>query len=151
MNTDRIEKNIELNAPLSRVWRALTNYKEFGKWFGVKLDGPFEVGKSVRGQITYPGFEHLTMEIKVHRIEPESSFSFYWHPYAIDPKQDYSKESPTLVEFRLKKLSTGTLLLVSESGFDALPLKRRQEAFRMNEGGWEQQMLNVETYVKENS
>jgi uncharacterized protein YndB with AHSA1/START domain len=144
---DRIEKRIELKAPVSRVWRVLTDYREFGEWFGVKLEGPFAVGQVSRGQITYPGYEHLTLEAVVQKMEPERLFSFTWHPCAIDPKMDYSKETPTLVEFKLEKTATGTLLSVTESGFEKIPASRRAEAFRRNDGGWTEQMKNVEKHV----
>jgi uncharacterized protein YndB with AHSA1/START domain len=149
MITDRIEKQIELKAAVSRVWRALTDYKEFGEWFGVKLENPFVAGKASSGRITYPGYEHLIMEVVVQKIEPERLFSYTWHPYAVDAKKDYSKETPTLVEFRLEKTATGTLLVVTESGFDKIPADRRLEAFRKNEGGWAQQMKNIERHVAE--
>jgi uncharacterized protein YndB with AHSA1/START domain len=145
--TDRIEKGVELKAPVSRVWRALTDHHEFGSWFRVKLDGPFVPGRTVRGQITYPGYEHLKWEAVVQKMEPERLFSFTWHPYAVDPNQDYSSEVPTLVEFTLEKIAAGTLLRVVESGFDKLPDKRRLEAFRMNEGGWSEQMKNIAQHV----
>jgi uncharacterized protein YndB with AHSA1/START domain len=147
LSTDRIEKRVELNASPARVWRALTDYREFGEWFRVKLEGPFVPGKATRGNITYPGYEHLVMEVVVQKMERERLFSFHWHPYAVDPKVDYSKERPTLVEFRLEKTSTGTLLVVTESGFDAIPAGRRDEAYRMNSGGWAEQMRNIETHV----
>jgi uncharacterized protein YndB with AHSA1/START domain len=147
MSQDRVEKRIELKAPVSRVWRALTDYREFGDWFKVKLEGPFVAGKVARGQITHPGYEHVQMQMVVQAIEPERLFSFTWHPYGIDPKVDYSKETPTLVEFRLEKSLVGTLLEVTESGFDKVPKERRDEAFRMNDNGWAQQMKNIESYV----
>ena len=147
--TDRIDKSVELKAPVSRVWRALTDHHEFGSWFRVKLDGPFVPGRTVRGQITYPGYEHLKWEAVVQKMEPERLFSFTWHPYAIDPNQDYSSEVPTLVEFTLQKIAAGTLLRVVESGFDKLPDKRRLEAFRMNEGGWSEQMKNIAQHVEQ--
>jgi uncharacterized protein YndB with AHSA1/START domain len=144
---NRIEKRIELKAPLSRVWRALTDYREFGEWFGVKIEGPFLPGQPAQGQITYPGYEHVRWQVVIQKMEPERLFSFTWHPYAIDPKADYSGETPTLVEFRLEKTSTGTLLLLTESGFDKIPAHRRAEAFRMNDGGWSAQMKNIERHV----
>lgn len=144
---DRIEKRLELNAPISRVWRALTDYREFGEWFRVKLDGPFVEGRVSTGHITYPGYEHLRWEAVVQKIEPERLFSFTWHPYAVDPNVDYSKEPPTLVEFKLEKTAKGTLLTVTESGFDKVPSHRRFEAFRMNDGGWTEQMKNIERHV----
>jgi uncharacterized protein YndB with AHSA1/START domain len=142
-----VEKRIELKAPVSRVWRALTDHREFGEWFRVKLDGPFVPGQVSRGHITYPGYEHLKWEATVEKMDPERLFSYTWHPYAVDPNKDYSKESPTLVEFTLEKTASGTLLVVKESGFEKVPADRRAEAFRMNEGGWAEQMKNIEGYV----
>lgn len=144
---DRIEKKIELAASLSRVWRALADYREFGEWFRVKIDGPFVEGQVSRGHITYPGYEHLKWEAVIQKIEPEKLFSFTWHPYAVDPNADYSQEPPTLVEFRLEKTAKGTLLTVTESGFDKIPSHRRIEAFRMNEGGWAEQVKNIAAYL----
>jgi uncharacterized protein YndB with AHSA1/START domain len=143
-----IEKRIELNAPVSRVWRALTNHEEFGSWFRVKLDGPFVAGQVSRGRITYPGYEHLKWEVTVEKVEPERLFSFTWHPYAVDPDTDYSSEPTTLVEFRLEPKDGGTLLTVTETGFDAIPKDRRFEAYRMNEGGWTEQIKNVKRHVE---
>jgi uncharacterized protein YndB with AHSA1/START domain len=143
----RIEKRMELQAPVSRVWRALTDHREFGEWFRVKLDGPFVPGQISCGHITYPGYEHVKWEAVVQKMEPERLFSFSWHPYGIDPKVDYSKEAPTLVEFRLEKTASGTLLVLTESGFDKVPSDRRAEAFRMNDRGWTEQMKNIESYV----
>jgi uncharacterized protein YndB with AHSA1/START domain len=144
---DRIEQRVELKAPLSRVWQALTDHREFGEWFRVKLEGPFVPGQVSRGYITHPGYEHVRWEVVVRKMEPEKLFSFTWHPYAVDPQVDYSTETPTLVEFSLEKTATGTLLVVTESGFDKIPHARGPEAFRMDEGGWTQQMKNIESYV----
>lgn len=145
--TDRIEKNIELNAPIERVWRALTDHEEFGAWFGVRLDGPFVPGEIARGRITHPGYEHVKWEATIKRMDRPHYFSFTWHPYAVDPDVDYSGEKPTLVEFRLEPISAGTRLTVVESGFGALPAHRRPDALRMNEEGWAGQMKNIEAYV----
>jgi uncharacterized protein YndB with AHSA1/START domain len=149
--TDLIEKRIELKAPIARVWRALTDYREFGEWFRVKLDHPFVPGQIARGQITHPGYEHVTWEVVVQTMEPERLFSFTSHPYSVDPGTDYSAEIPTLVEFRLEEIATGTLLVLTESGFDKIPAARRNEAFLRNEGGWTQQMQNMEAYVAKTS
>jgi len=149
--TDRIEQRIELKAPVARVWRALTDHREFGEWFRVKIDAPFVPGEISRGNIEYPGYEHLKWEAVVKAMEPERLFSFTWHPAAVDPKMDYSKEPQTLVEFRLEKTADGTRLTVTESGFDKIPAGRRPEAFRMNEGGWAEQMKNIERYLASKS
>ena len=145
--TDRIEKKIVLKASRSRVWRALTDSKQFGEWFLVALEGAFVAGQRVTGRITHKGYEHLRFEVLVEKIEPETLFSMRWHPYAIDPAVDYSSEPMTLVEFRLKEIPEGIELSVVESGFDRIPAERRAEAFRMNEGGWSQQVKNIERYV----
>ena len=147
IDEDRIEKQIELKAPRARVWRALTDYREFSEWFGVKLENAFVPGQTSSGQITYPGYEHVRMEVEVQKMEPEDLFSYTWHPYPIEPSVDYSKEPPTLVEFRLEERGDGTLLIVTESGFEKLPPERRAEAFRMNEGGWTEQLQNIERHV----
>jgi uncharacterized protein YndB with AHSA1/START domain len=148
---DRIEKRIELKAPVSRVWRALTDYREFGEWFRVKLEGPFAPGQVSRGYITHPGYEHVKWEAVIQKMDPERLFSFTWpHPKSLDKatySPDYSQELTTLVEFSLEKTASGTLLVLTESGFDKLPSDRRLEAFRRNDGGWTQQMKNIETYV----
>lgn len=146
-STDRIEKHVILKAPRTRVFRAIADAQQFGAWFRVQLDGPFVEGQSARGRITYPGYEHLSFEAVVERIQPESYFAFRWHPYAVDPKADYSAEPMTLVEFRLEDAPGGTSLRIVESGFDQIPLGRRAEAFRMNEGGWSEQCNNIERYV----
>lgn len=150
MSTDRIEKQIQLNAPQSRVWRALTDHKEFGEWFGVALDAPFAVGHEATGHMTNKGYEHVQWHSVVEEISPETLFSFTWHPYGIDPNIDYTKEKPTLVEFRLEPRDGGTFLTVAESGFDSVPASRREEAFRMNEKGWASQMTRIEKYVAAN-
>jgi uncharacterized protein YndB with AHSA1/START domain len=146
---NRIEKRIELKAPPARVWKALTNHEEFGEWFRVKLEGPFVPGQVSRGRITYPGYEHVGWEATVKEIKPEQLFSFTWHPYAVDPNVDYSQETPTLVEFHLQASATGTLLTVTESGFDKIPAHRQIEALRMNDGGWAEQMKNIERHVSQ--
>jgi len=147
-DSNRIEKQILLRAPKTRVWRALTDSQEFGTWFRVKLEGPFEVGRVVKGRIMHPGYEHLVMEVTVERMDPENVFSYRWHPYAVDPDVDYSQEPMTLVEFRLEEVPDGTMLTLVESGFDRIPASRRAEAFRMNDGGWSAQMENVRRHVE---
>lgn len=146
--TDRIEKSIALKAPIARVWRALTDSAEFGAWFRVKLEGPFVPGQVSRGQITHPGYEHITWQATVKEMREPTYFSFTWHPYAIDPDVDYSQETPTLVEFRLEAIPGGTRVTVTESGFDAIPRHRVADALRMNEMGWTGQMENIRAHVE---
>ena len=148
--SDRIEKRIELKAPVARVWRAITDHREFGQWFRVALDAPFEPGKDSHGHMLHPGYEHVKWNATVQEMQPEHLFSFSWRPYAIEPGVDYSSEPQTLVEFRLEAIPEGTLLVITESGFDGIPEHRRSEAFRMNERGWEAQLRNVERHVAEN-
>ncbi len=147
-NSDRIEKQILLRSPRSRVWRALTDADEFGAWFRVKLQGGFAGGEPVKGQITYPGYEHLAFEVTVERMEAEQLFSYRWRPYSVDPKVDNSKEATTLVEFRLEEAEEGTLLTLVESGFDQIPKERRAEAYRRNSQGWAEQMQNIQRHVE---
>jgi len=148
MNTDRIEKVTILKAPRSRVWRAISDAGEFGAWFGVEFDSPFAPGARMEGRITNPpDYAGMAFTFVVDRIEPEHHFSYRWHPYAVDPSFDYSGEPMTLVEFQLEEVAGGTRLTVVESGFDSIPAARRAEALRMNTGGWEAQVGNIERYV----
>jgi uncharacterized protein YndB with AHSA1/START domain len=148
-STDRIQKQIIMRAPRARVWRAISNAEEFGKWFGANLAGrgPFVAGARVQGPITISGYEHVTLDVTVDRVEPERLISFRWHPNAIDPKQDYSQEPTTLVVFELDDVPEGTRLTVIESGFDRIPIERRAEAYRGNEGGWAEQVERVKNHV----
>jgi uncharacterized protein YndB with AHSA1/START domain len=146
--TDRIEKTIAIAAPVDRVWRALTDHEEFGAWFRVKLEGPFVLGEMSRGWITHSGFEHCRWEARVVAMESPRLFAYTWHPYAVDADKDYSAEPPTRVEFRLEPAGEGTKLTVVESGFDSIPLERRDEALRMNTGGWEAQLRNVKAHAE---
>jgi uncharacterized protein YndB with AHSA1/START domain len=142
-STDRIEKHIVLRAPRSRVWRALTDHREFGAWFQAVLETPFVEGQSVRGRITVPGYEHLTFDATVVRLEPERFFSMRWQPGG-DPKPG---EPTTLVEFSLEEVPGGTRLTVVETGFDQFSPERRAKVFRDNDGGWAEQLGNIARYV----
>jgi len=158
MNTDRIEKKILLRAPMARVWRALSDSAEFGTWFGMKFDGPFTPGASVRGVIApttvdaevgkaQKAHEGLPFDITIDQMEPERLFSFRWHPFAIDRGVDYSAEPATLVAFALEEKADGVLLTVTESGFDRIPLDRRAKAFTANDQGWSMMVKVIEKYL----
>ncbi len=146
--TDKIEKETVIEALPARVWRALADPAEFGTWFGVRIDGEFTPGARVVGTITTPGYEHLTFEMVIEEMEEERLFAYRWHPYAIDPDVDYSTEPMTRVEIRLEASgSSATRLKIVESGFDQIPAARRAEAFRMNDGGWTEQLKNIVRHV----
>ncbi|HET7553365.1 MAG TPA: SRPBCC family protein [Gemmatimonadaceae bacterium] len=156
--TDRIEKQLLLHAPLERVWRAVSDAKEFGSWFGMRLDGPFTAGARLGGQIVpttvdpevaaaQKPYEGQRFDIMVERVEPMRLLSFRWHPGVPDPDADLSKEPTTLVVFELEERSDGTLLTITESGFDSIPLARRAEALEGNEQGWEAQLTLIEKYL----
>ncbi len=157
-NTDRIEKRVLLRAPRERVWRAISDSKQFGSWFGVEFDGPFAAGKKMTGRIvpttvdaevaeSQKPYEGVRFELSVERVEPMRLFSFRWHPFAVEPGIDCSKEPSTLVAFELGEVSGGTMLTVVESGFDKIPLERRAKAFASNEQGWAAQMKLIEKYL----
>jgi uncharacterized protein YndB with AHSA1/START domain len=144
-----IERQIEINAPLTKVWEALTNADQFGQWFKAKLKSPFIAGKTTLAMNTSKGFE-MEMAFHVKEIKPQSYFSYAWTPFPMDQNFDYSKEEPTLVEFHLEKTATGTLLKVKESGFNHITASRRAKAFEMHSGGWEAQLKNIERFLGEN-
>jgi uncharacterized protein YndB with AHSA1/START domain len=145
-STDRIEKQVSLDAPRSRVWRALTEYKQFSAWFGVSLTTPFVPGAEVSGEIRIQGNVHL-LTIWIETMEPDRFFSFRWHPYAIESGIDYSSEPTTLVSFSLEDEGAGTRLSIVESGFDAIPESRRAQAFSMNTAGWNSQMEKFRKFL----
>ncbi len=145
--TDRIEKQIVLNATPERVWRAISTASEFGEWFGVRLDDEFAPGATVRGQITTPGYTHMKFNIYIENMDPERLFSYRWHAHGWDPDLDYSNDPTTLVEFRLSAVDEGTRLTITESGFDNVPEEFRVEAFTRNDGGWAVQIQNIERHV----
>lgn len=145
---NRIEKSIVLNAPVDRVWRAITDQEQFGEWFGVRLDGPFVVGAITRGRVTNPGYEHLPWQAKVQAMEAERLFSFTWPQYDVEADVDYADEPWTLVEFSLEPVDGATRLVITESGFDALPEGPRRNFLRSNEQGWSEQVLNIQAHVE---
>ncbi len=146
---DKIEKTLELEAPVARVWRAITDYREFGQWFRVAIDGPFAVGEVSRGRVTYPGCEHMQWYATVQAMEPERLFAFTWCPYSPSPGEETPTEPTTLVEFKLEPTAQGTRLVIIESGFDALPDNaRRDEALRLNSQGWEEQSRNITAHLR---
>ena len=168
---DRIVKEVTLRAPLTRVWRAITDAAEFGQWFGVRLEGDFVAGKAMRGMFDKKIDAALIAEYQrslglppsgirqpegdlvfctVEQIEPLRYFSFRWIPYGIDADVDPKSEPMTLVEFHLEEVAEGTRLTITESGFDKVPEHRRERAYRMNEGGWAAQAENLRTYVEKN-
>ena len=146
-STDRIEKQIFIKAPRKRVWRALTDQNEFGQWFRVQLANSFSPGARVSGNITHEGYEHIQFTVTVEQMVPERLFSWRWVPNAIDPARDYSREPTTLVVFELEEEPGGTLLKVTESGFDQVPLERRTQAYRGNDEGWGIQVENIARHV----
>jgi len=160
MSTDRIQRKILLRVPLNRVWRALSDSAEFGQWFGVRFNAPFTTGAHMRGIVVpttvdaevaraQKQFEGAAFEITIEKMEPEKLFSFRWHPFAVDPAVDYSAESKTLVEFILEEVPDGTMLTVTESGFDQIPVSRRVKAFTANEAGWGMAITLIEKYVRD--
>ncbi|HUA34903.1 MAG TPA: SRPBCC family protein [Candidatus Binataceae bacterium] len=157
-STDRIEKSLILRAPRERVWRAISDSEQFGTWFGVKFNGPFVAGARMHGKLVGTKVDEevaamqrshagVAFEFSIDRIEPMRLFSFRWHPNALDPAIDYSKEPTTLVTFELEEMADGTRLTITESGFDQIPLARRATAFARNEAGWSHQARLVEKYL----
>lgn len=145
--TDRIEKSILINAPLSRVWRALTDHKEFGTWFQCEIDRPFKIGEQVTGRMTIKGHEHDVFPMQILAMEENKYFSCRWPAYVEKSDLDLAQEPWLLMEFKLEETSEGTLLSIVESGFDQLHPSIKEEARRGNEGGWEFQLNNIKNYL----
>jgi len=158
MSTDQIQKSIILKASRARAWRAISDAAEFGLWFGVSFDGPFVPGSRITGRIVPtrvdPEVARLQephagkpFEFTVESIEPGERIVFRWHPFAIDPAVDYSGEPATRIVFELRDEPGGVRLTITESGFDQIPLARRADAFRANDGGWAHQVQLLARYL----
>lgn len=152
LDQDQIQKIVELAAPIIKVWRALTDHKEFGKWFQVRLDGPFQTGVTTTGSMTAPGHEHVKWVSVTEQIDPKHLFAFSWPPSAVDPVTQYSADAKIYVEFRLMRTGTGsspgTRLTITESGFQLFPETKRLEILRSNAEGWDIQAQNIAAYVQ---
>jgi uncharacterized protein YndB with AHSA1/START domain len=155
---EQIEKEIVLHAPAERVWRAISDSREFGRWFGASFEGLFAPGRRVTARIVPTTVDDETaklqkphegkpFEITVDRVDPMKRFSFRWHPYAMNANVDYSREPPTLIVFALEEVPGGTRVTITESGFDRLPPARREEAFQANEGGWAKQTELLQKFL----
>ena len=158
MSTDRIEKQVVLRAPMDRVWRAISDSQEFGRWFGVRIDGPFVAGTSVTATITGTTVDEEVADLQrphagaratwqIVAVEPSRRLAYRWHPFAVDADVDYAVEPTTLVEFTVSPTLDGVLLSIVESGFDAIPAARRSAAFEANSGGWAKQVELVRKYL----
>lgn len=149
--TDSIIKTIEIAAPPSAVWDALTDHRKFGSWFRVALDQPFQVGQRSTGHMTYPGYEDYRWEARVVAIEPMTRFAYEWPATGGDKtlmESGVEVAEWTLVEFILEPTERGTRLTVTESGFDKVPEPRRANVMRSNDGGWAEQVRNIRDYVE---
>ncbi len=144
---NRIEKIVELSAPVSRVWRAITDHIQFGEWFRVQLDGPFEVGATTTGHITYPGHEGIKWVSLTEEMTPQRRFVFSWPPSAVDPDTEYGADAKVTVVFSLEATTRGTRLTITESGFDQFPERKRLDILRSNIEGWNIQAKNITTFV----
>jgi uncharacterized protein YndB with AHSA1/START domain len=147
---DRIEKVVELAAPVARVWRAITDHNEFGAWFRVRLDNPFKVGETTTGKITYPGHEHMQWVSLTEQMEHERLFAFSWPPSAVDPDGVYDANAKVRVAFRLEPTENGgTRLTITESGFLQFPESKRLEVLRSNTEGWDIQVQHIVAHVED--
>jgi uncharacterized protein YndB with AHSA1/START domain len=141
-----IERSMVLNAPRSRVWKALTNAREFSQWFGVKMSGDFAAGVQLELETTHPEYAGMRWPIRVERLEPESLLSWRWFPGAANPERDDWSQT-TLVTFTLEEVADGTRVTVRETGFDRVSLLQRARALQDNTQGWELQFTSLAKYV----
>ena len=158
MHSDRIEKDAVLDAPLERVWQAVSDAGKFGEWFGVAFDSAFDAGREVTGRITPTRVDREVAKLqephagkpfrfRIESIDPPRRIAFAWHPFAIDPKADYSSEPMTHIVFALEEEAQGTRVTITETGFDAIPASRREQAYAANEDGWTHQLKLLEKFV----
>jgi uncharacterized protein YndB with AHSA1/START domain len=150
MTEDRVEKTIELRAPRSRVWRAISNGKELGAWFGLgmplELVGDFVPGAQISGTWIIDGREVKEPFCTIEHVEPERALVFRWVPYEVPPGEDHAKHPTTRIEFRLEDIANGTRLTVVESGFSRLPADKQYKR-RENGDGWALQLHAIAQHV----
>ena len=157
-DSDRIEKKVLLKAPRARVWQAVSDARQFGTWFGMKLDGQFAAGQRIKGRISptqvdpevakmQEPWAGTACDLLVETVDPMRRFAFRWHPYAVDESKDFAAEPSTLVTFELAEAPEGTWLTITESGFDQLPAERRAKAFADNAEGWQIQATLIGKYL----
>lgn len=155
--TDTIRKTARLDAPLARVWQAISDSRQFGAWFGAEFDGPFTAGASLTARIrpttVDPEVARLQephaghpFEIEVTEVESPHRLAFRWHPHGTGGPE-HPGDPTTLVEFVLEADGDGTRLTITESGFDRITLERRAQAFDANDGGWTHQLRLVTRYL----
>lgn len=144
----RIDRTVEIKAPPERVWRALTNPAELSAWFQVTIEGDIAPGRQVWMTSVHP--QHTGVRFRVWFVEmtPPTRFVWQWHPGAVDPNVDYSREPRTTVTFTLEPSETGTRLSVAETGFDEISRARRAKVYGDNSQGWTEVLLWIQKYVE---
>jgi uncharacterized protein YndB with AHSA1/START domain len=158
MSEDKIEKQIVLKASMDRVWNALADSQAFGTWFGMKIEGPFETGKTVKAVITptkvdpevaeqQKPYEGVEFELCIEDVKPNQRLAFRWHPYKTDDDKDLWSQPSTLVSFNLTQQPDGIHLTVTEEGFQNIPLDLRAKAFASNCEGWAIQVQLIGKYL----
>jgi uncharacterized protein YndB with AHSA1/START domain len=147
MENDSITRQIQIDSDPQCVWDALSDATAFGEWFRVKLDGPFVVGETTTGKMTYPGHEGVPWTSVTEVMEQPRRFVFRWPD--CPPGEDAGPDTVWLtVEFTLQPQGGGTLVTVTETGFAALPEDRRVSMLRDNAEGWEIQTANLKHHVE---
>jgi uncharacterized protein YndB with AHSA1/START domain len=144
----RIDRTIEIKASPERVFRALTSAAELSAWFEVSIEGEIAPGNEVWMTSMHPGHAGQRFWVRFVEMTPPSRFAWQWHPGAVDPNVDYSKETPTTVTFTLEPSGTGTRLTVTETGFDGVSLARRAKVYGDNSQGWTEVLVWLQRYAE---
>jgi uncharacterized protein YndB with AHSA1/START domain len=144
----RIDRTIEVNAPPDKVWRVLTTAKDLSTWFRVTVEGNIAPGAEVWMTSRYPGHEGTRFAVRITEMTPPRRFAWQWHPGAVDPSVDYSREPWTTVTFTLEPSGKGTRLSVSETGFTEISLARRAKVYADNTQGWTEVILWIQKYAE---
>ena len=145
----RIDRTIKIDAPVERVWRALTNAEDLSSWFQVRIEGTIAPGSDVWMTSVHPDHAGQRFPVKIAEMAPPHRLVWQWHPGAVDPNVDYSREPRTTVTFALAPTDGGTLLTVSETGFNEISLARRAKAYQDNSQGWAEVLVWLQRYAQE--
>jgi uncharacterized protein YndB with AHSA1/START domain len=145
----RIDRTSEIQASPERVWKSLTDARELSAWFQVTVEGEIVPGNDLWMTSVMEGYKGIRFQVHIVEMTPPRRFVWQWHPGAVDPKVDYSREPRTTVTFTLEAAGKGTRLTVTETGFEKVSLARRAKVYDDNSQGWTEVIVWIKNHVEQ--
>lgn len=146
MNTNSIEREIAIAAPIDRVWSLVTEAEHLGTWFG---DAGADVDLRPGGAIEIRWNEHAAIKGTVDAVEPTSRVAFRWPQLGTAVGVDLIDGNSTLVEFSLTSEGDGTRVRMVESGFDSLVMSDddRIGLYNDHSEGWTYELNELKAHA----